>query len=324
MPSGWCRCFRKCSPAAAPILILVGVGPGSFTGIRVGVAAAHGLAIGWDAQVRGLSSLALLAASSGRDGPVTAAVIGGHGELFVQDFAGGDAAGPLINAVPADAAARTSAPLAVGSGAAPLIEARGNGEALAAWPSARFALALDASFARPRPHSALRPRARRESLHQGESRGLMASPAPVPELKLDRGTGDDLDSVMAVMKAAFGDTYGEAWTRSQCAGIMPMRGILLTLARDPAGLGVVGFSLARSAADECELLLIAVDPAHHRRGIGALAARPLHGRGGSRRRGPRPPRGARRQSGDRAVPRRGLRPGRPAQGLLQGQGRRQA
>src|SRR6187397_2701295 len=40
--------------------ILVGVGPGSFTGIRVGIAAAHGLAIGWNAQIAGLSSLALL------------------------------------------------------------------------------------------------------------------------------------------------------------------------------------------------------------------------------------------------------------------------
>lgn len=97
----------------------------------------------------------------------------------------------------------------------------------------------------------------------------MACPATAPGLTLDRGTGDDLDSVMAVMKAAFGDAYGEAWTRSQCAGIMPMHGIRLILARVPMTPAPVGFSLARTAADECELLLIAVHPAHHRQGIGS-------------------------------------------------------
>lgn len=122
--------------------VLVGIGPGSFTGIRVGVAAAHGLAIGWNAEVRGMSSLALLAASSGADGPVVVAVMGGHGELFVQEFAGGEATGPLINAAPDEAAAQTSATLAVGSGAALLVAARGSGEAVDAWPSARHALAL--------------------------------------------------------------------------------------------------------------------------------------------------------------------------------------
>src|SRR3954463_12997340 len=44
--------------------ILVGVGPGSFTGIRVAIAAAHGLAIGWNARLLGMSSLALLAAAA--------------------------------------------------------------------------------------------------------------------------------------------------------------------------------------------------------------------------------------------------------------------
>ena len=44
--------------------ILVGVGPGSFTGIRVGIAAAQGLAIGWNVELHGMSSLALLAAGS--------------------------------------------------------------------------------------------------------------------------------------------------------------------------------------------------------------------------------------------------------------------
>lgn len=97
----------------------------------------------------------------------------------------------------------------------------------------------------------------------------MASPAPAPELRLERGCGDDLDAVMEVMESAFGKRYGEAWTRSQCAGIMPMSGIRLTLARVSAGSAVVGFALARTVADESELLLIAVDPGHHRQGIGA-------------------------------------------------------
>ena len=59
--------------------ILVGVGPGSFTGIRVAIAAAHGLAIGWDAELKGMSSLALLAAGATTDLPIAAAVIARRG-----------------------------------------------------------------------------------------------------------------------------------------------------------------------------------------------------------------------------------------------------
>src|SRR5687767_3303727 len=76
-----------------PVSILVDCGPGSFTGVRVGLAAAHGLAIGWQVPVAGFSSLALLAAESG-ELEVAAAVQGGHGELFVQSF-GGDPLAPL-------------------------------------------------------------------------------------------------------------------------------------------------------------------------------------------------------------------------------------
>jgi [ribosomal protein S18]-alanine N-acetyltransferase len=85
-------------------------------------------------------------------------------------------------------------------------------------------------------------------------------------VRLRRGSGDDLDEVMRIMSAAFQPCFGEAWTRSQCAGILPMHGVTLTLAEQ--GGQPVGFSLMRAVADEAELLLLAVDPAEQRRGIG--------------------------------------------------------
>src|SRR4051812_1058725 len=47
-----------------PSAILVDCGPGSFTGVRVGLAAAHGLAIGWGVPLAGYSSLAAVAAQA--------------------------------------------------------------------------------------------------------------------------------------------------------------------------------------------------------------------------------------------------------------------
>lgn len=78
---------------------------------------------------------------------------------------------------------------------------------------------------------------------------------------------DDLDAVMDIMAAAFPPDYGEAWTRSQCAGILPMPGVALRLAFDARGQ-LAGFSLMRIVADEAELLLIAVKPKTRQQGIG--------------------------------------------------------
>lgn len=80
--------------------------------------------------------------------------------------------------------------------------------------------------------------------------------------------GEDMDAVMAIMATAFEPTYGEAWTRSQCAGILPMAGVSLRLAEHGGG-EVAGFALLRAIADEAELLLIAVDPGVQKSGIGA-------------------------------------------------------
>lgn len=144
--------------------ILVGTGPGSFTGLRVGIAAAHGLAIGWGADLMGMSSLALLAAAAPGDGPVAAAIAGGHGELFVQEFARAplSASGPLLNLAPMAAAQAVAAPLVVGSGAAALVASRGHGEAVDLLPSAALAMGLPVALRslRPQPVYARAPDAR--------------------------------------------------------------------------------------------------------------------------------------------------------------------
>lgn len=121
--------------------ILVDCGPGSFTGVRVGLAAARALGLGWGATVSGYSSMALIAAAfADRDAPEALAVVlmGGHGELFVQRFSGRpmNAITPLASLEPGAAAAEVPEALLIGSGAAVLAEARGWGDAREALPRA--------------------------------------------------------------------------------------------------------------------------------------------------------------------------------------------
>ena len=126
-----------------PRAILVDCGPGSFTGVRVGLAAAHGLAIGWGVPLAGYSSLAAIAAASGA-AEVAVALHGGHGQLFVQSY-GRDPLEPLdaLQSLPPDAAAAAiSAELVLGSGAETLVITRGRGTAIDALPRAADARLL--------------------------------------------------------------------------------------------------------------------------------------------------------------------------------------
>lgn len=136
-----------------PSSILVDCGPGSFTGVRVGLAAAHGLAIGWDVPLSGFSSTAAVAAGCGA--PVAVALEGGHGEIFVQSY-GGEPLAPLDalrSLAPDAAAAAISAACVVGSGAEALVSARGRGEWRFALPRAADARLLPAALRSlpPRP-----------------------------------------------------------------------------------------------------------------------------------------------------------------------------
>ncbi|MEM1053458.1 MAG: tRNA (adenosine(37)-N6)-threonylcarbamoyltransferase complex dimerization subunit type 1 TsaB [Pseudomonadota bacterium] len=95
-------------------LILASRGPGSFTGVRIGIAAARALGVAWSVPVLGYPTLALIAAIARHDADlpadqreVTVCVNGGHGEWFIQDFdAEGLAEGAAVSLTPEQAAER--------------------------------------------------------------------------------------------------------------------------------------------------------------------------------------------------------------------------
>ena len=68
--------------------ILVSLGPGSFTGVRIGIATARALGFAWKAEVLGYPTLAMVAVQAWQPDPrpVTVCMNGGHGEWFVQNF----------------------------------------------------------------------------------------------------------------------------------------------------------------------------------------------------------------------------------------------
>jgi ribosomal-protein-alanine N-acetyltransferase len=89
--------------------------------------------------------------------------------------------------------------------------------------------------------------------------------------ELRAGGVQDLPAVSAIMQDAFDPRYGEAWTKSQCMGMLSLPGVWLTLAsvadRD------VGFALARSTGLEAELLLLATTLRARGRGVGGALLR---------------------------------------------------
>jgi [ribosomal protein S18]-alanine N-acetyltransferase len=86
-----------------------------------------------------------------------------------------------------------------------------------------------------------------------------------------------LDQIMAVMDAAFDPAFGEAWNRKQVRDALTLSNTHALVVDDkgvaigdrPLPQAAAGFVLTRHAADEEELLLIAVSPSCRRRGLGS-------------------------------------------------------
>lgn len=125
----------------------VDVGPGSFTGIRVGIAAARALGFAWSAPVHGFASLSLIAAIDGGQANTAVAIEGGHGELFLGRYGRDGHALDGPRSLPfGDAVAEIIEQRVIGNAAARVVAARGFGDDNDIMPDARFVASIMANL----------------------------------------------------------------------------------------------------------------------------------------------------------------------------------
>ncbi|MBI2261533.1 MAG: tRNA (adenosine(37)-N6)-threonylcarbamoyltransferase complex dimerization subunit type 1 TsaB [Caulobacterales bacterium] len=138
----------------------VTIGPGSFTGLRVGLAFAQGLGAALDRPVVGISTLDALAASAGPVSATAALIDARRGQVYARFWRDGVAEGPAealsIEAVRDRALALGDGARLVGSGAALIADEVPGAAALdLAGPSpealARLTAAADPAESPPRP-----------------------------------------------------------------------------------------------------------------------------------------------------------------------------
>jgi tRNA threonylcarbamoyl adenosine modification protein YeaZ/ribosomal-protein-alanine acetyltransferase len=231
--------------------IAVTIGPGTFTGVRIGLAMARGLGLSLGIPAIGINSLAAIAANEKPGGlPLAVAADARMGEVYFATF---DKSGLEISAPAAvtldDARKIISARkfCVVGTGAELVAQgldhARGRaGDLPVAANFARLAATLDPADAPPEPL-------------------YLRAPDVKPQNSFLR-VGPEAAAVLAELHA---ENFATAWNEKSFAGLLASPGttaILHSSQNTPTG-----FMVFRKAADETEIITICTRVAFRRKGL---------------------------------------------------------
>lgn len=252
------------SAMSAPAIdrIAVTVGPGTFTGVRIGLSLARGLKLALGTPVCGLTSLeaiGLNVADNPERRAVASVIDARRGEFYLAAWSADGAPVVAPCAVRHEEAARLVAQgsLVLGTGADRLVEL-GDGFVRARAPDlpdaariAETAAALTPGDAPPRPLY-LRPS------------GAMLPARQHKAISIVEATAEHAPVLSALQAGCF----EEDWSADDVARLMALPGAVALIAfaaTEPDR--PAGFALARRAADEAEIISIGTLPALRRRGI---------------------------------------------------------
>ena len=250
------------------------IGPGSFTGIRTALATARGLGLALGKPVYGVTTTQALAAAAAQPGSGTVAAIDARrDEVYLQvfDANGGADTDPLLLPLARAVAILPAVPLTlVGSGAVLLQQAAGRTDLRLsqADPDPDPVLVARLAAAMPVPQRPPAPL----YIRPPDAALPKAAPPPVRLAVAIQPAGPETVPVLAALHAAA--FAHEPWSAASLADLLAMPGAAATLAM--TGDRPVGFLLLRRAADEAEVVTLAVPPPLQRQGIArALLAQGL-------------------------------------------------
>ncbi len=238
--------------------IVVTTGPGTFTGVRIGLAMARGLGLARGIPVIGIDTLTAIAANDGSDAPL----------LVVSDARNDEVYAALFDAVrgisqpPAVMSREQASELAqdgchvIGSAAAAVVAASGRRDLVVSRSSALPDAAVFGWLG-----------ARREA-------GPVPSPLYLraPDAKPQAAPLRQTISIVeggrehaGILAALHGLSFDSPWSESAFSDLAASPGAFATLALER--YEPIGFLLTRQAADEAEIITVATRPDARRRGV---------------------------------------------------------
>ena len=240
--------------------IAVTTGPGTFTGVRIGIAFARGLGLAGNVPVIGIDTLSAIAANDPAKGPLLVVSDARNGEVYTASF---DASRRLISAphiatAAAAAADMPSETLVMGTAARAVIDASRRNDLIL---SQAGELPIAAHFAK---------------LAIGLPPGMMPSPIylrtpdATPQSsnlrKISTLAIEAVDSSASeLLSALHSEILDEGWSAEAFADMLNTPGTDAAIAR--SGSEPLGFVITRSAVDEAEIIILGSRPSMQRRGV---------------------------------------------------------